>query len=285
MNSNDGKVLVDNLGFLEAPRWHDGELWFSDFYSRWVCSVDESGKLTRHVYVPGQPSGLGFLEDGTLVIVSTHEGQILHWAGGERVVAADIGDQYRGGLNDMIVDTSGRAYVSTFPPPVIGQGHMDLTTPPSLPIFLVDPSGAVKVVADDLRIANGMAISADGGTLIVAETLGNRLLAYDIQPDGALANRRVFAELDHRQPDGICLDADGNVWVGSFSTSEFLLVAEGGDVVRTIETPGRWAVACALGGSDGLSLFGLTTQVTIEEYLAGRGEGAVVTYRVDTPAA
>ena len=285
MTLNDGTIVAEGLGFLEAPRWHDGQLWFSDFYSRRVSSVDESGKVTPHVYVPGQPSGLGFLDDGTVLIVSTHEAHLLRWNGTARAVVADIGAVYRGGLNDMVVDRFGRAYISTFPPPAIGQDHVDVASLPTVPILMVDPDGAIKTVADDLKIANGMVITPDGGTLIVAETLGNRLLAYDIRADGTLDNYRVFAEMGERQPDGICLDADGNVWVGCFSKSEFALIEDGGKVLRTIPTPGRWAVACALGGEDGKTLFGLTVRVTIEDYMDGRGEGTIMAYRVDAPAA
>lgn len=285
MTLKDGTIVAEGLGFLEAPRWHDGQLWFSDFYSRRVSSVDESGQVTPHVYVPGQPSGLGFLDDGTVLIVSTHEAHLLRWNGTAGAVVADIGAVYRGGLNDMVVDRFGRAYISTFPPPAIGQDHVDVASLPTVPIFMVDPDGAIKTVADDLKIANGMVITPDGGTLIVAETLGNRLLAYDIRADGTLENYRVFAEMGERQPDGICLDADGNVWVGCFSKSEFALIEDGGEVLRTIPTPGRWAVACALGGDDGKTLFGLTVRVTIEDYMDGRGEGTIMAYRVDAPAA
>jgi sugar lactone lactonase YvrE len=185
----------------------------------------------------------------------------------------------------MVVDRIGRAYVSTLPPPAIGLGHGDATSRPGVPIFMVEPTGAVQVVAEDVRIPNAMVITPDGATIIIAETLANRLLAYDIRSDGTLTNSRVFAELGERKPDGICLDADGNVWVGCFDTSEFVLVAEGGNVIRTIATPGRWAVACALGGSAGTTLFGLTARVSLADYFAGRGEGTIMAYRVEVPAA
>jgi len=281
----EGTVVIDGLGFLEAPRWHDGELWFSDFFSRKVSSVDEGGKLTERTYIAGQPSGLGFLADGSVLIVATHEGHLVRLDGTTKTVAADIGATYRGGLNDMLVDPAGRAYVSTFPAPAIGKGAADPDAPRTAPLIFVDEKGNVEIAADDLQIANGISLTPDGKTLIVAETLGNQLLAFDVASDGRISNKRTWADLGERKPDGICLDADGHVWVGSIFTSEFVLVEEGGRVIRVIETPGRWATACALGGSDGKTLYGVTAYVTIEDFLDGRGKGAVEAFPVDTPAA
>ena len=280
---DEGAVVIDGLGFLEAPRWHNGELWFSDFFSRRVSSVDEGGRLTDRIYVAGQPSGLGFHEDGSVLIVSTHEGHLLRWDGGAKNVVADIGASYRGGLNDMLVDRVGRAYVSTFPAPAVGQAVAEPERPWTAPLILVDEEGNVEVAADNLRIPNGIAMTPDGKTLIVAETFGNQLLAFDVAVDGRLGNKRTFADLGARKPDGICLDANGHVWVGSYSTSEFVLVEEGGRVLRVIATPGRWAVACAIGGSDGRTLYGVTAHV--EDFLNGRAKGAVEAFQVDTPAA
>ena len=280
---DEGAVVVDGLGFLEAPRWHNGELWFSDFFSRRVSSVDEAGRLTDRIYVAGQPSGLGFREDGSVLVVSTHEGHILRWDGGAKSVVADIGASYRGGLNDMLVDRVGRAYVSTFPVPAVGQVAAESEAPWTAPLIFVDEDGNVEVAADNLQIPNGIAMTPDGKTLIVAETFGNQLLAFDVAVDGRLGNKRTFADLGDRKPDGICLDANGNVWVGSYSTSEFVLVQEGGRVLKVIATPGRWAVACAIGGSDGRTLYGVTAYV--EDFLNDRAKGAVEVFHIDTPAA
>jgi sugar lactone lactonase YvrE len=280
-----GRSVATGLGFLEAPRWHDNKLWFSDFYSRRVCSLDETGSVVDHLYVAGQPSGLGFLKDGSLLVVSTHDRHLLHWSDGESELIADVGSVYRGGLNDMVVDQRGRAYISTFPPPLTTTLREGADGSRLAAIMLVDERGSVRTVAEQLQIANGMVISTDGRTLIVAETLGNRLLAYAIQDDGSLSGRSVFADLGERKPDGICMDSDGHIWVGSFATSEFVLVAEGGEVLRTIPTPGHWAVACALGGTNGKTLYGLTAKVTIEDFLNGRGTGTIMAYDVDSPAA
>lgn len=280
-------AVAKDLGFVEAPRWHQGRLWFSDFSARTVMSVDESGNLERHAYVPGQPSGLGFAPDGSLRVVSTHDGHILAMGtdGSATTLVADIGAFYRGGLNDMIVDEHGRAYVSAFPAHLAGRRTDELHGEKAVPMFLVSATGEASVAATDLAIPNGMAIADGGATLIVAETMSNRLTAFDIADDGTLSGRRVFAELGDRQPDGICLDTSGAVWFGSPFTSEFVLVEAGGDVVRTIATPGRWAVSCALGGSDGRTLWCATVEVTIEEYRQGRGRGAIEMCSLDESAA
>lgn len=281
-------VVLDDLGFVEAPRWRDGKLWFSDFYRRTVNTVDPDGNAERVAYVAGQPSGLGFAPDGAVMVVASHEGHILRLQDGVHSILADIGSIYRGGLNDMVTDANGRCYISAFPVPKVGAGTVPERPTPdtvSIPLFRVDQDGAVVIAAEDLKIPNGMAITPDGRTLIVAETFGNCLTAFDIADDGSLSGRRVFADLGHRLPDGICLDAEGAVWVGSFSTSEYVRVREGGEVLQIIETPGRWAVACALGGDDGRDLYCATVELTIEDYMEGRGTGRIERAKVDVPAA
>jgi sugar lactone lactonase YvrE len=282
---SEGRVVLGGAGFLEAPRWYEDELWFSDFFSRRVSSVDLDGQVTERGYVAGQPSGIGFGPDGTILVVSSHDGHVVRLGGNATSVVSDVGAIYRGGLNDMVVDSSGCAYISTFPVPVVGGASLERVAQSLAPIVFVDQAGTASVVAEDLRIGNGMVITPDGNTLIVAETLGKQLLAFDIASDGTLSDRRTFAGLGERKPDGICLDVDGNVWVGSFSTSEFVLVAEGGEVLRVIATPGRWAVACALGGPDGTTLYGLTARVEIAGFLQGRGEGAIEAFEVEIPGA
>jgi sugar lactone lactonase YvrE len=170
--------------------------------------------------------------------------------------------------------------------PTVGAGTVPEAPTPetvSIPLFRVDQDGTVAVVAEDLKIPNGMVVTPDGTTLIVAETFGNRLTAFDIADDGSLSGRRVFADLGERRPDGICLDAEGAVWVGSFATSEYVRVREGGEVAQIIETPGRWAVSCVLGGPDGNDLYCTTVELEIADYLDGRGHGRIERARVDVP--
>ena len=272
------RILADGLGFLESPRWSRGELWFSDFFSRRVASVDLAGRLTNRYYVPGQPSGLAPLPDGDVLIASVHNGRLLRGSpdGAMRSVA-DIGASYRGALNDLVVDASGRAYVSTLPD-LTGVKAGDVLR---APIILVNELGEARVVAEDLRVPNGMVITADGKTLIAAETQAFRLIKFDVAEDGSLGAPEVFAELGQRKPDGIALDPAGAVWVCSPFTSEVLLVAEGGAILASASTPGSWAVACAVGGQLGDTLFVVTAQVTAESLHDGIGSGAVRAYRIE----
>jgi sugar lactone lactonase YvrE len=278
--SDKPTTVLGGLGFVEGPRWHDGRLWFSDFSSRTVSSVDERGSVSRHAYVPGQPSGLGFTPTGDLLVVSTHEGHVLRIDTTGTTLVADVGAIYRGGLNDMTVDAHGRAYVSAFPAHVPGQRTGQVHGEPSVPLFLVAAEGAVTVVAEGLAVPNGMALLDDGAVLVVAETLGRRLTAFDVAGDGTLSGQRTFADLGERKPDGICADASGAIWFGSPFTSEYVLVREGGAVVDVIPTPGRWAVSCALGGADGQTLWCATVAVTLDEYRQGGGRGAIEAVRL-----
>lgn len=272
------QILVDGLGFLESPRWFRGELWFSDFFSRRVSSIDLTGQLTPRYYVAGQPSGLAPLPNGDVLIASMHNGRLLRGSpDGSMRSVADVGASYRGALNDLVVDGQGRAYVSTLPELTGVRVGDELRCP----IILVDDLGRSRVVADDLRVPNGMAITPDGKTLIAAETQGLRLIQFDIAEDGTLGEAVVFANLGERKPDGIALDPAGRVWVCSPFTSEVLLVAEGGAILASVATPGSWAVACAVGGEGDDTLFVVTAQVTPASLHDGIGTGAVRAYRIE----
>ena len=272
----DERVLAGGLGFLEGIRWHQGEFWFSDFYARRVRSVDPQGTLTDRYYVAGQPSGLG-PQGEDILIASMYDGRILRGGpDGSLKVVADIGASYRGLLNDMTADAHGRVYVSTLP----DLAALVPGVTPGCPIYLVDEQGKARVVADGLLVGNGMAITPDGATLIVAETRASRLVKFSIAPDGSLGPLEIFAELGASRPDGICLDPSGAVWACSPLTSEFLLVADGGRVLAARETPGSWAVACAVDG-DGSTLGVLTAEVTLDDFHHGTGTGAVRAYRIE----
>jgi sugar lactone lactonase YvrE len=182
----------------------------------------------------------------------------------------------------MVVDKSGRAYIGTFE-------HMptyELSVEPNVvgaPIIGVSPKGAVNVAAEGLRTPNGIILTPDEQTMIVAETNGHRLTAYTVESDGALANPRTFADLGERRPDGICLDSSGAVWVASVGSNEFLRIADGGEVLDVISVSGRWAVACTLGGEDLRTLYCITAITSREVFLAGRSVGSVETARVEVP--
>ena len=180
----------------------------------------------------------------------------------------------------MVMDAQGRCYVGNF-----GYNLLSGEEPKMAKLVLVETNGSTRVVAEGLNFPNGAVIMNGGRTLVVAETFGNCLTAFDIAADGGLTNRRVFAAMGEHTPDGICLDVDGGIWVASFMTSVFLRVKDGGEVTDTIEVPGRRAVACQLGGDDGKTLFCLTYDGTIEDLHQAKAAGALETVRVQHAAA
>ena len=274
------EVLLDSLIFLEGPRWYDGKLWFSDMFAGQVRTVDLSGNAEVVAEVAERPSGLGFLPDGRLLIVSMQNRQLLRLDRTGLTSVADLSGLAVGSPNDMVVDTHGRAYIGHFGYDLFGGEE-----PRPASLLLVTPDGQVREVADGLEFPNGTVISPDGKTLIVAETFGRRLTAFSIADDGGLSERRVFAQFDEETPDGICLDARGGVWVSSFESGEFVRVEDGGTITERIPVPGKRAVACALGGPQRQTLFLLTAETTLEELAQGKSIGRVETVRVDTPGA
>lgn len=273
-------VLVPDLGFPEGLCWHDGELWYSDFGTRRVASVTPEGKVTDRGYVVGQPSGIGFLPDGSALVASMVDRLVVRLGDGHPSLHGDASGICIGPINDMIVDGLGRTYFGSFGYYPSFEGGDALR--PS-PVGLMKADGSVQVVAEELSFPNGMAVSADGRTLVVAETFANRLTAFTIRYDGTLADRRIFADLGDRGPDGICLDAEGAVWAGCPFSGEFVRANETGEIVDVIPTPGRWAVACALGGEDGRTLFCATARTTLEQFHQGISTGAIETARVGIP--
>ena len=274
------EVLLDGLIFLEGPRWHDGKLWFSDMFAGQVRTVDLSGNTEVVAEVAERPSGLGFLPDGRLLIVSMQNRQLLRLDRTGLTSVADLSSLAVGSPNDMVVDTHGRAYIGHFGYDLFGGQE-----PRPASLLLVTPDGQVREVADGLEFPNGTVISPDGKSLIVAETFGRRLTAFSIADDGGLSERRVFAQFDEETPDGICLDARGGVWVSSFESGEFVRVEDGGTITERIPVPGKRAVACALGGPQRQTLFLLTAETTLEELAQGKSIGRVETVQVDTPGA
>ena len=274
------EMLLDGLIFLEGPRWYDGKLWFSDMFAGQVRTVDLSGNTEVVAEVAERPSGLGFLPDGRLLIVSMQNRQLLRLDRTGLTSVADLSSLAVGSPNDMVVDTHGRAYIGHFGYDLFGGQE-----PRPASLLLVTPDGQVREVADGLEFPNGTVISPDGKSLIVAETFGRRLTAFSIADDGGLSERRVFAQFDEETPDGICLDARGGVWVSSFESGEFVRVEDGGTITERIPVPGKRAVACALGGPQRRTLFLLTAETTLEELAQGKSIGRVETVQVDTPGA
>ena len=277
------EAFVDGLHFGEGPRWHDDRLWLSDFHDHAVLAVDDDGRVERVVEVPGQPSGLGWLPDGRLLVVSMLDRRVLRVEDGTLVEHADLSHLAPFHCNDMIVDAVGRAYVGNF-----GFDHEahfrdggDLESAPTTVLARVDPDGTIEVAADGFRFPNGTVITPDGRTLVVAESLGMKLTAFDVDPgDGSLSNRRVWAETTGRVPDGTCLDVrDGTIWIANAMAPECVRYAEGGEVVEVVETS-QPCFACALGGADGRTLFCITAPTSTTAKVANVREGRIEVARV-----
>jgi sugar lactone lactonase YvrE len=259
-----------DLKFPEAPRWHDGALWLSDQLGGHVLRV--AGGTTEVVVAVEQPSGLGFLSDGTLRVAVIEPPRVIDVTSG--TISSDSADLATFGrrLNDLVVDALDRTYVDVY---------QNYRGEPDSALVLLDPRHGPRVVADGLAFPNGIAVTPDGATLIVSETYGERLSAFDVATDGSLDNRRVWAPLPGMHPDGLCLDADGAAWIANYLDGEFLRVTEGGTVQQRIAFPGRWALSCCLGGDDGRSLFCCTAETSHRDYRNGVARGYVDECRVD----
>lgn len=273
------ETFVEGRAFTEGLRWHEGHLWFSDMHDHTVFRADPSGKLEEMCTVAGLPSGLGWLPDGDLLIVSMMDRKVLRrGAGGEVALHADLSALAPRRTNDMVVDARGRAYVGNF-----GFDFDKGEAVTGTVLLRVDPDGSVRKAADDLIFPNGMAITDNGRTLIVAETFGARLSAFDIADDGSLANRRIFAQFtDGSVPDGIAADAEGGVWAASPTTSACIRIASDGTITNRIET-GRQAIACALGGDDGRTLFMSVADSTKHDACRASMNAAIVSCAVSIP--
>jgi len=270
---------LEGFAFLEGPRWHEGRLWVSDMHQHRVWAIDPDGHREQVLQVEKRPSGLGWLPDGRLLVVSMVDRRVLRLEEEGLVLHADLGEIADWHCNDMVVDGRGRAYVGNFGFDLDAQEK-----PRPADLALVHPDGRAEVAASDLRFANGCVVTPDGGTLIVAESFGAALTAFTIADDGSLSDRRTFAALEGAVPDGICLDAEGAVWVASPVSNEFLRVREGGEVTHRIPAD-RAAIACMLGGEDGQTLYALTSKTTDPEEANGLMSARIETLRVDVPGA
>lgn len=268
--------LIRGRGFLEGPRWHGGRLWISDLHRHEVLSVTLDGAVTVEASLNDQPSGLGFLPDGSPLVVSLLDRVVLRITPAGLVLHSDLTGLTKGGTNDMVIDGLGRAYIGSFGYDVFGG-----ETPVTANIVRVDPDGQAEVVADELEFPNGMVITPDGRTLIVAESHAARLTAYDIDSGGGLSNRRLFAQLED-EPDGICQDSQGGIWVSHPRGKRFVRVVEGGEVTDVVTVTSR-AIACALGGDDGRTFFAATAKFWRDEKGEVVGEARVETARVAIP--
>jgi sugar lactone lactonase YvrE len=279
--------FVEGLHFGESPRWRDGRLWYVDFYANSVLSTTVSGDVRLELEVPGEPAGLGWLPDGRLLVVARKPRTVLRVETDGRLVEhGDLNPTAGFYGNDMVVDAEGRAYVGNFGFDLDGfieeRGPVALVEPPGPPttaLIRIDPDGSAHIAAEDLSFPNGTVITPDGRTMIVAETLAGLLTAFDIADDGRLSGRRVWAALEWCAPDGICLDAEGHVWVANAITQECMLVAEGGAILRRIGTSQN-SFACMLGGDDRRTLYVMTAPTSTESVVSAERRGRIEQARV-----
>jgi len=281
-------ILMDGLTFGEGPRWHNGKFYFSDFYSHRVFSLDMEGNSELIVEVPNQPSGLGWLLDGTMLIVSMKDRKLLSYKNNTLKEVADLSLLAGFHCNDMVVDDQGNAYIGNF-----GFNTYSGEEVKPANLILVRPGETPCVAADDLLFPNGTVITPDGKTLIVGETYAARLTAFDVNPDATLSNRRVWADLslsvddgDVPVPDGMCLDAEGAIWVASPTTAEVIRVKEGGEILDRVLVSTN-AYACMLGGDDLRTLFICTSNASGVDPEAALREksGKIEVVRVEVPGA
>jgi sugar lactone lactonase YvrE len=279
MTDRVGTVLVEGLRFPEGPRWHDGRLWFSDQHDRRVLTVDTDGAVEVIVEVPNFPSGLGWLPDGRMLVVSMHDRRLLRLDPSGLTEVADLSEHATWHCNDMVVDSVGRAYIGNFGFDLDGGA-----APVTAAIVRVDPDGSMRVAADGIRFPNGTVITPDGATLVVGESYGGCLTAFDIDEAGELSNRRRWAKLEGAVPDGICLDAEGAIWSACPLTGRVLRVREGGEVTDVVTVNRNGAYACMLGGPGRTTLFICAADAS-DPAATGDMRGAIETCEVDVPGA
>jgi sugar lactone lactonase YvrE len=274
------RVLSEGLYFGEGPRWREGRLWFSDFFARAVKSVSLKGDVRVEFEIDDAPSGLGWTPDGSMLIVAMSSRRVLKRSpAGKISVHADLNGVADFYCNDMVVDSTGRAYVGNFGfdlhRELAARGEADVVANhPTAKLARISPEGVVDVAAPDLHFPNGTVITPDGKTLVVAESLAAALTAFDVGRDGALSGRRVWAPLGTRVPDGIALDSTGAIWVADAFAPECARIAPGGEVLETIATSQN-CFACMLGGDDGRTLFMMTAPTSVPETAAAAPKGRV----------
>lgn len=284
MGDRELRTIIDGLAFGEGLRWHDERLFVSDMHGESVLAIDASGTATLSAHVPEQPSGLGWLPDGRMLVVSMTDRRVLRReADGTLVEHADLSSLAPWHCNDMTVDGRGNAYVGNFGWDLIGR-----TTPPRRTnLILVRPDGTFQEVAEELNFPNGMVVTPDGATLIVGESGAGQLTAFAIRADGTLTDRRVWATLPTGSvPDGICLDAAGAVWSACPRTGAVWRLAEGGAVLDSVQLPaGELAFACMLGGVDRRTLFICAARSAMPQECRATRDARVVATEVDVAGA
>jgi sugar lactone lactonase YvrE len=272
---------MTGIAFGESPRWHDNRLWFSDWGAQEILAVDFDGRseVIVHVPFPSIPMCIDFLPDGRLLIISTSEKLLLRREpDGSLRKHADLSGLSAIGFNEIVMDRRGNAYVN-------GAGFDLLAGEKFVPgiIALITPDGSVRQVADGVAFPNGMVVTPDNSTLIVAESYGKKLTAFDIEAEGTLSNRRVWADLGEGVPDGICLDIENAIWYADVPNRRCVRVREGGELLQTINID-RGCFSCALGGADMKTLCLVATEWRGPRQMAdGPRTGQILTVEVDCP--
>jgi sugar lactone lactonase YvrE len=273
-------TLMTGIAFGESPRWHGGRLWFCDWGAGELIALDLEGHSEVVERVRSFPFCIDWLPDGRLLVVHGRERRLLRREpDGTLVTHADLRPLSDKGWNEIVVDGRGNAYVNG--------GGFDLMAGEAFApgiVALVTPDGSARQVADGIAFPNGMAVTADGSTLIVAESYGSRLTAFDIAADGGLAGRRLWAETPGDHPDGICVDTDGAAWYADVGNSHCVRVREGGEVLQTVELD-RGCFACMLGGADRRTLFVVAREWDATDFTKGMGTGQVVAVGAPAPGA
>lgn len=263
--------FAEGIGFGEAPRWHQGELWLSDIVARQVLRVAADGQVHKVLDTPGEPSGLGWLPDGTLLVVQMQEHEVWAHAHGKQRRYSGTAPMTRVRLNDMVVDRNGRAWVSSF-----GFDYERGEAVQSTNLVCIDPGGHAWIAADNVWCPNGMAIDDSGEVLFVGQSASPELLEFTIDAHGVLKNRRVFGTLPpDAVADGICVDRSQALWIASPTTREFLRMERGGTITHRVPTGERIAIACVLGGPERRTLYGITAATMSLHAAHGRRDGRI----------
>jgi sugar lactone lactonase YvrE len=292
---NEFTTLIEGLSFTECPRWHNGRLYVSDFFTHRVLAISMDGTTETIGHVSGKPAGIGFLPDGRLLIASAKDRRLLSREhDGSLVNYADLSALVQHDLNDMVVDREGRAWVGNFGFDLMGGGKVQ-----KAPLLCVEPDGRARLAAEGLGFPNGMVVTADGSSLIVAESTMNRLSVFDLK-SGKLGQRRTWAQFGEPPtslniseilaqvdvaPDGICLDAEGCIWLADAVHSRLLRVAEGGRILSELQTGPQGVFACMLGGDDGRTLFACVAPTFHEHEASVNHLGEIWMTRVNSPHA
>jgi sugar lactone lactonase YvrE len=272
-------TLAEGLAFPEAPRWHGGRLWLTDQHARAVLAMDPAERLEKIAATDDLPGGLGWLPDGRLLVVLMTRRRVMQLSSTGLTEYADLSGKASFHCNDMVVDAAGQAYVGNFGFDLHGGAEIAPAE-----IIRIDADGTPEVFARDAVFPNGIAITPSGDTLLVAETFARRISAFGLDERGRMTARRVWADLGEHTPDGVCLDAEGALWVASPGTGVVFRVKQGGAIFDGCETRGT-PYACMLGGEDRRTLFVCTSETDDPREAARRRSGRIEQVRVRVPGA